>query len=262
MKKIKPVVKWKGSKQRLLDQIVSHLPDQIKIYIDPFFGSGAMRGYLSDVHSYCSDSNVELMNTYRQIRDNLLSLWAKLEEHRQKHSEEYYYQVRSLQLQDFDTISRAARFLYLNQTCFNGVWRVNQAGQNNVPKGDNNNPKWDYNHLEQWSQMIRRDTLWSCSVFDLAFEKLPKGSFVYFDPPYFGTSGYEKEFTWENHIRLGQLFAKLSDQGVNCMLSNSDTEHTRALFASYNLRTIYRNGTISVGTRTKQSEILVTNYDI
>lgn len=261
MSYLKPPFKWKGGKQRLLPQLIPFFPANVQYYVEPFLGGGAIRGYFENVPARLSDTNPEVMNTWRMIRDKPVELHQVLEKYTQQHSEQFYAQIRAKKYSPFETLNRAARFLYLNKTCFNGIYRENSKGEFNVPKGDNDHPTWDLQHINTWSGVLQRDTLW-CQDFErIDLEGILPGAFFYFDPPYYGTSGYEKSFTWKDHIRLGKLFRRLTDLGIPAMLSNSDTEHTRTLFRKFNVHSVYRNGTIGVGERTDVKEILVINYE-
>jgi len=258
-----PLFKWKGGKQKLLPQMIPYFPQNVSHLVEPFLGGGTVRGHFGNsVTAYLSDTNYELVNTYHVIRDRPQDLITALVGYKQKHSEKFYYQVRANQPENLDFVGKAARFLYLNKTCFNGLYRVNQKGQFNVPKGDNDSPEWDSDQILVWADLLKGDMIWKRDFEQVNRTSLQPESFVYFDPPYWGTSDmYTKNsFTWEDQVRLARFFRRLTDQGIKAMLSNSDTVHTRTLYKNFNVYTLSRNGTVGVGDRSNVNEILVTNY--
>lgn len=213
------------------------MPATFAVYWEPFVGGGAL---FFEIHSkltstVLSDSNLELAITYNAIKRDPKTLIAKLEEHARKHSEKYYYRIRGQQsLQD--PISVAARFLYLNKTCYNGLYRVNKQGEFNVPLGSNINPA-----------IVQRDNIMLCSAalqkarieyreFDTI--KPEPSDFVYFDPPYHPTgpgafTKYTKlDFSEKDQARLRDFALQLNKQGIKVMVSNSATPFIRDLYSA------------------------------
>src|ERR671910_1102947 len=187
-----------------------------------------------------SDTNEELINCFVVVRDKPSELVELLLNHRKKHSKEYYYAVRSIESHRLDSVNRAARLIYLNKTCFNGLYRVNSKGQFNVPYGDYNNPSiFDRNTLIQANQMLQGVDL-RVMTFDKVLDFARKDDFVYFDPPYIPLSktssftGYSKSrFSIKEQNQLSEVFRALDSRGCFAMLSNSNHSLTRELYRDY-----------------------------
>lgn len=268
-KSVKPFLKWAGGKQNLIPQIEPYIPREYNSYYEPFLGGGAMFFHLQPKLSFLADINEDLINVYNCVRDDVEQLISLLEIFQNNHSEQYYYQVRSLTYDD--AIKKAARFIYLNKTCFNGLYRQNKAGQFNVPVGKYANPNiCDADTLRAASQVLNQASplLFHGSYLDLMSAPEP-GDFVYFDPPYVPVSdtsnftGYHAiKFDLHSQETLAQMFKKLVRNGVKCLLSNSDTPMVRELYQEFKIVEIQRKGNISSkGTkRGAVSEVLVVGY--
>lgn len=274
----KPFLKWAGGKRALLSRLVASLPGTFRNYHEPFLGGGALfwelanrkrRGLLSFEQAYLSDSNADLMLTYRVVRDDLQGLIARLKELRQRHSREHYYRIRALKSETLSPVERAARFIYLNKTCYNGLYRVNRAGQFNVPMGSYKNPRiFDALELQAASATLQAVSL-RCADFTTVLEYAQEGDFVYFDPPYVplsATSSFTSytrgDFGPQEHARLAQVFRELDARGCLLMLSNSDTPYTRELYREYHCLNVYAPRAINTNPRGrgKIPELLVLNY--
>ena len=266
-----PIIKWAGGKRQLLPELKSRLPQSYNRYFEPFIGGGALFFDLAPENAYISDVNEELINLYKTVRNNLPELISDLSVH--QNLPEYYSQIRALdRTQEYSMLSnvkRASRFIYLNKTCFNGLYRVNSKGFFNVPFGRYQNPKLlDKENLYTAANILKQTQI-ECATFDNILNFVKKNDFVYFDPPYIpltetsSFTSYSKEnFATKDHLALKNLCDKLDCLGVKFMLSNSDTPKSRELYSSYKIDKIYANRFINSKStgRGKISEIIVTNY--
>jgi DNA adenine methylase len=270
-------LKWAGGKLQLIEQFKNLFPHKFRNYCEPFIGSGAVFFYvkskLKPNKVFLSDTNEELINCFVAVRDKPSELVELLLNHRKKHSKEYYYAVRSIESSKLDSVDRAARLIYLNKTCFNGLYRVNSKGQFNVPFGDYENPSiFDKNALFQASQLLQGVHL-QVMTFEKVLDFAGKDDFVYFDPPYIPLSKtssftrYSKSnFSMKEQKRLSEVFGILDSRGCYVMLSNSDHALTRELYRDYENNTVIvraKRMINSVGSRRGAiNEVLVTNYSV
>jgi len=278
-----PFLKWAGGKGQLLAQYDRFFPRKRGgTYFEPFVGSGAVffelrkRG-LFDTY-YLSDVNPELVNCFTVVRDCVDDLIAALREHKARHDEDahtHYYAVRNLDRDpawaSATNVERAARMIYLNKTCYNGLWRVNSKGQFNVPMGRYRNP----DILNEARLRAASEALQGVDVdtrpFEEVTERAQAGDFVYFDPPYYPLSdtanftGYSADsFSADDQRRLAATFAKLHQQGCRVMLSNSDTPFVRELYADFYVHTVTARRAINSkgGKRGEITEVVVVNYEV
>jgi len=276
---VKPFLKWAGGKRQLLPEIKKYLPKNIgkTTYFEPFLGGGALLFELQPKTAIVNDKNKELINCYQVIKDSVEELIQALQNHKQNHSEEYYYHLRQLdrfkkKYNQLSNIEKAARIIYLNKTCYNGLFRVNSHGYFNVPFGRYKNP----NILDEAVLRGVNDYLNQKSVtflnrdFAEAVETAKKGDFVYFDPPYDPVSntasftGYDiNGFNQEQQERLKKVVDDLTEKGCYVMLSNSATDFILDLYKDYK-ETIVVSATRSINSnalkRGKIDEVLVLNY--
>lgn len=268
-------LKWAGGKLQLIEQLENLFPHKFRNYYEPFIGSGAVFFYvkskLKPNKVILSDTNEELINCFVIVRDKPSELVESLLNHRKKHSKEYYYAVRSIESNRLDSVDRAARLIYLNKTCFNGLYRVNSKGQFNVPFGDYESPSiFDKNTLFQASQLLRGVHLQVMS-FEKILDFAGKDDFVYFDPPYIPLSKtssftrYSKsDFSMKEQKQLSEVFEALDSRGCFVMLSNSDHALTRELYRDYKKNTVVvraKRMINSVGSkRGAIDELIVTSY--
>jgi DNA adenine methylase len=276
----RPFLKWAGGKSQLLQQYLPFFPKTCRNYYEPFLGGGAVFFFLNATvqpqRAFLMDINLELINVYRCLQDDVGQVIDRLAQHQTHHCETYYYQVRSQTPAAPDWFDRgpdwerAARLMYLNKTCFNGLYRENSKGQFNVPIGRYKNPPiLDPELLTAASEALQTAQI-EVQSFEVILEHATTSEdFVYFDPPYFPISdtskftSYNREaFTADDQIRLRDTFAALSQRGVKVMLSNSDCAFIRDLYADYNIHTLYASRHInSKGSkRGKISELLITSY--
>jgi DNA adenine methylase len=240
----KPFLKWPGGKRHLLPEILPRLPKKIKTYYEPFIGGGAVFFALANERRFgdavLGDTNIDLVNVYCVVasgdREKLI---ATLFAESLRHSEINYYRVRAQLPSTLSRIERASRFIYLNRTCFNGLYRVNKSGQFNVPFGAYKNPTiCDGDNLRAVSKLLREAHVEAgvCD-FEHVVQTAKKGDAVYFDPPYVPVSAtsnftaYGKDgFGKEDQIRLRDVASHLDVRGVHVLLSNSDTPFVRELY--------------------------------
>ena len=239
----KPFLKWAGGKTQLLSHYAPHLPDRIDgVYHEPFIGGGAMFFHLKPTVAVLSDINSRLINCYRAVRDVPEELIGLLKLHEQMNSEEHFYGQRSLcpiEIYSFD-LQDAARFIYLNRTCFNGLYRVNSKGEFNVSYGKYKSPNiCDAENLRLCSKALQGVPLhWQSWEDSLCLVR--SNAFVFMDPPYFpiaeqktNFNSYAKPFTADDHRCLADWAHDLVEFGSQVLIANADTQEARHLYDSY-----------------------------
>jgi DNA adenine methylase len=272
--KARPFIQWVGGKREMIPQYEKLIPKKFNNYYEPFLGGGAMFFYLQPNKAILSDNNKELIKTYEGVRDNPEEVIKLLKELRSKHSEELFKKIRNIDRQvnifaNLNSAEIAARMIYLNQTCFNGLYRVNQQGQFNVPIGSSlNRLICDEHTIRSASKILKSITIQE-SDFETSTRKAKAGDFIYLDPPYYPISinsdftRYTKEkFYQEDQVRLKQEIDHLSKIGCKIMLSNSDCDFIKNLYKEYKIHTVYSGRTLNCkkDQRGKVSELLITNY--
>lgn len=267
-----PVLKWAGGKRRLVEQYAPYFKGRFGAYHEPFFGGGAVYFWLGNLGRLrgrscrLSDINPELINFYEVLQNQLDQLLPLLREHQERHCQEHYYQVRATQPDLLSPLQRAARLLYLNRTCFNGLYRENSRGEFNVPMGRYAQPRIYFPEgLERASRALGQSQL--CVARYLEVEQYAQpGDLVYFDPPYQPlnatsrfTSYTQHAFTAEDQAELAELFRRLHGRGVKVRLSNSDTPLIRELYQGFRLVEIQAGRAINskASQRQKIIELLV-----
>lgn len=249
-----PILKWVGGKRQLLPEIAKYVPDSYSLYVEPFLGGAAVLLHEQPAQARVNDSNAELINVYKCVKESASELIETLEEHAQRNAEqgsEYYYSVRALdrseKYRELSDVQRAARILYLNKTCFNGLFRVNSAGQLNVPYGKYKNPnivnREQIFALEKYLNEAEVDM--RCGDYKDCLVDLPQDGFVYLDPPYMPLSqtssftGYTQEgFGYQDQVTLRDECLKLREQGIAFLQSNSDCEAIRELYKDFEIHTV------------------------
>ncbi len=272
---ITPIVKWAGGKTQLLREMTSLLPtEEFTAYCEPFLGGGAMLFYIQPEVAYINDINSGLMNVYNVIKYYPEALIAELSGY--ENTAEFYSRIRELD-RDFERFSalsavqQAARFVYLNKTCFNGLYRENRQGQFNVSYGKYKNPNFvNASGIRSMSQYFNSANIIFTSMdFSLVLNNLPTGTFVYLDPPYDPisetanfTSYTIYGFTKEDHIRLRECCDALTARGIKFMLSNSDTNFIRSLYAGYDITEVFAKRFINCNGngRGAVKELIIRNY--
>jgi DNA adenine methylase len=266
-----PIVKWVGGKRQLMFELLKNIPQNYNRYFEPFIGGGALFFELQPDNAYISDMNEELINLYQVVQNDVYDLISDLNKH--ENTKEYFLKIRSAdRTEDYKKLSnieRASRFVYLNRTCFNGMYRVNSQGQFNVPFGHYKNPRIvDADNLINCSKLLKRTEI-KHSDFSAILEKVQKGDFVYFDPPYVplnetsSFTSYTKDgFDMDMQFKLKEVCDELDSMGVMFMLSNSDTEFVNELYSDYEIKKVFASRQINVNPdgRGKITEVLVKNY--
>lgn len=238
---VRPFLKWAGGKRQLLAQYTPHFPqpDQIRHYYEPFIGSAAVFFHLQPSRATLSDANSKLIELYQALQADVEGIIAALQPHRNE--SEYFYQIRALDPQTLTPAQRAARLIYLNKTCYNGLYRENRKGEFNVPFGRYKNPTiCDAPRLRAAAQALQGVTLRVADFAD-AVATAVAGDFVYFDPPYAPISAtssftsYAKNgFDAPDQVRLAQTVQALTQRGVHVMLSNSSAPLIADLYPAAN----------------------------
>lgn len=266
-----PIVKWVGGKRQLMFELIKNMPKSYNRYFEPFIGGGALFFELQPEQAYISDMNEELINLYSIVRDNVYELIDDLSKH--EVSKEYFLEIRNIdrteQYTELSDVERASRFIYLNRTCFNGMYRVNSQGQFNVPFGHYKNPRIiDENNLLNCSELLKKTEI-KCADFSEILTKVKKGDWVYFDPPYVplnetsSFTSYTKDgFDIDMQFKLRDVCDELDTMGVKFMLSNSDTKLVNELYANYEIKKVFASRQINANAdgRGKITEVLVRNY--
>ncbi|MBI4315956.1 MAG: DNA adenine methylase [Chloroflexi bacterium] len=270
----RPFLKWAGGKSRLLSQLEPLFPKTFTGYHEPFVGSGAVYFRLRALRPglrrvRLTDSNEELINCYSTLRDSAEAVIRLLARHKQQHSRDHYYAVRAQPPDGLDSAARAARFIYLNKTCYNGLYRVNQSGQFNVPMGRYVNPTiFDAGELRQASAALQNVAL-NVADFWGVTRLARRSDFVYFDPPYHPLSptanftSYTAAAFGEPHQRqLADVYRALDRKGCRVMLSNSWTPFVLQLYKGYERIEVKAARAINskAAGRGKVSEVVVLNY--
>jgi DNA adenine methylase len=266
--RVKPFLKWAGGKTRLLSALRQSLPPRgFNRYFEPFVGGGAFFFDLSPNESFLSDSNPELINCYEVVRERPDELIDALSRFRVNESE--FYRVRALEPEELPTITRAARLIYLNKTCYNGLYRVNKQGRFNTPYGRHSNVTLvNTGNLKAASKLLRRAKLF-CGDYQTVLEVAEKGDFVYLDPPYVPVGKFsdfkrytKDQFYEADHELLAGVFQRLAVRGCFVLLSNSFNEKTSKLYAGFVQRTVQMPRFVNCKGegRGHVEELLISNY--
>jgi DNA adenine methylase len=274
--KVIPLFKWGGGKRQLLKEILPLIPSFSRYY-EPFVGGAAVLFGLCPKKAVVNDVNSELINTYQVVKDNPYELISLLQKYKENHNVEYYYRIRSLDRDSerysrLSSIEKAARTVYLNRTCFNGLYRVNKAGCFNTPCGKYKNPEIvNKDRIIAMHEFFNsNDIAIRCGDYKDTLKGIRKGAFVYFDPPYMPPENGDETFTEytvdgfdeDKQIELKEVCDKLTARGVSFMLSNSSCSFIRDLYKDYNIKIVQARRSINAnaGKRTLIDEVLVTNF--
>ncbi len=266
----RPFVKWVGGKRQLLNILGAAAPDKFKRYFEPFVGGGAFLFAQQPTHATISDVNAELINTYQVIRDDVEALLRSLRTH--KNAAEHFYAVRGKDLAQMNPVQRASRFIYLNKTCFNGLYRENSRGHFNAPFGRYESPNFvDRENLLAVSKYFAdNDVKIHHRSYQAVLNEAKAGDFVYFDPPYIPlsvtanfTSYTGRGFGEKDQRELAAVFAELSKKNVRVMLSNSNTPMIHELYKGFDIQLVEAARAINCkgGKRGREpNEVLVRGY--
>lgn len=274
-KSVSPVLKWVGGKRQLLDTLATLLPKRVGAYCEPFVGGGALLFHLQPQSAYVNDVNHELVNVYEVIKRDVEALLAELAEH--KNEPDWFYTVRNWDRDPafyagLSDVKRAARVLYLNKTCYNGLFRVNSAGEFNTPFGRYKRPNIvNEPGLRAVSRYFNSaDIRITCRDYAEVLASVKKGTFVYLDPPYDPLSataaftGYAKGgFDKSEQLRLRDCCAALDARGIRFMLSNSATDFIKDIYAGFNITLVRAKRSVNSvsAKRGEVDEVVVRNYD-
>ena len=268
---ITPFIRWAGGKQKLINRLLKFVPADFyeRTYKEPFLGAGALFFHLQPQNAFLSDANSHLMNCYFYIKKNPQLIHTYLQQHLSKTNKEYYYKIRDLYNKSIPTAAQAARFIYLNKTCFNGIFRVNLKNQFNVPYGYKEPPVIpSQSQLNAVHLALQTSDLCSKS-FEKTTNDLSSNDFIYLDPPYPPINGtsyfthYTKErFGEKDQETLSTYVNALNKTGAKFMMSNADIPLIRELYKKYNIYDLSVTRCITCKTKKhKVSELVITNYD-
>lgn len=275
---LKPFLKWAGGKRQLLPDLNKYFPESYNNYHEPFVGAGAVLFDLKPKTAFINDFNNELINTYQVIKKDVDTLIELLKDHEQKNSKEYFYTVREWDrngtIETLTDTERAARLIYLNKTCFNGLYRVNSKGQFNVPYASYKNPLIvNEDVLIAVSDYLNNNDVTILNGdFNQILDYAKKGDFIYLDPPYAPVPDNNNSFTsytlngFDNteQERLRDFFVELDKRGCYVMLSNSSVPLIHELYSDYAVTTQIVGANRMINSngkkRGKVDEVIITNY--
>jgi DNA adenine methylase len=258
---ITPFVKWAGGKRAILPILLKNLPAGFNNYFEPFVGGGALLFQLNRKNSTIRDINNELIQSYNAIKDNANKVMNILDVHFQKHTVDYYYKIRETVMENHYEI--AARFIYLNKTCYNGLYRVNRNGKFNVPVGNyKTRPRlYERQNLLNMQKFLKETDI---AVGNFTTITPTKGDFVYFDPPYHETftSYTSSGFNESKQKELYNFCTELNKEKVKFMVSNSDTDFIKNIWGNFHIRKIIAPRYINsqADNRKNGKEVIITNY--
>ena len=258
----KPFIKWVGGKRSILPQLLARMPKEYGDYVEPFVGGGALFFAVRPKRAFLSDVNLHLVVAYGAVRDNVEEVIRLLKRHEDRHSKAYYLEARKRLAKESNPTVIASLLIYLNKTGYNGLYRVNGAGEYNVPMGDYVSP----NIVDEETLRADSSVLTKASIEQRDFSRVRprKKAFYYLDPPYHETyDGYSGAgFDDNKHRELARLCDKIDEKGGCFMLSNSDTSLVRALWGKYHIEEIQSARSVSCKSysRGKANELVIRNY--
>ncbi len=263
----KPFIKWAGGKQSLASTLIEFFPKTFENYYEPFLGGGSVFFNLHPLNACLSDENGWLIDVYTALKED----WEHVADclNKMTNTEQEFLRIRSIDPWGLNLFERASQFIYLNKTCFRGLFRVNSNGGFNVPYGAYNRRYYDPNNLKAVSKALE-DAELKCCDFEFGLYGIKQNDFVYFDPPYYKLGGYSdfnrytaKQFREKDHFRLAALCRELDSKGVKWAISNSSTEFVKNLFSGFNLYEISARREINLNSQNRTvTELLITNYKV
>ena len=264
---LEPFLKWAGGKRWLVQRYNNFLPKRFNRYFEPFLGSGSVFFNLLPHSGILADKNEELINAYQAIKIAPRKIHKRLKYYQKRHNENFYYKTR--EIIPNDPLERAARFIYLNRTCFNGLYRVNRQGRFNVPMGSKTLVEFPEGYLDAISIALQR-AVFAIADFETIIDNVKNGDFVYLDPPYtvmHNSNNFIKYnanlFSWEDQVRLARAVRRANDRGSMIMLSNADHITVKNLYRDfgqhYQIERI-SNLASSSEHRRKTTELFIRNY--
>ena len=262
-RKVKPFLRWVGGKQWISGQLAKLIPASTGTYYEPFLGGGSLYFTALPDRAVLSDVNQRLVETYQGLRDTPFEVMVVLE--RWDNDERTYYRVREM---DFaDRIHRVAQFIYLNRTCWNGLYRVNRQGKFNVPFGNHGRAVFDAQHLLEVSRALENAEV-HCGDFDQILSRAQHGDFVYLDPPYtslHASNGFRQYneilFSWQDQQRLGHTAASLAERGCVVLVSNANHDAVLKLYPGFSHRQVSRHSILAARPKFRRvtSELLIAS---
>jgi len=269
MKMLEPFLKWPGGKRWLVHQYGFLFPFRYQRYLEPFLGGGAVFFHLTPRRAILSDTNVDLVNAYQCLREHARTIDSHLSDLQRKHSKKLYYRIRATR--PTCMIERAVRFLYLNRTCFNGIYRVNLRGDFNVPIGTKELVQYPKNYLQQIADCLRHASI-RVADFEKTIDEAVFGDFVFVDPPYtvmHNNNNFVKYnanlFSWTDQLRLASAVKRAVKRGAAIMISNADHCSIQELYGNFgNLYRVDRLSVLAADSlhRRKTTELVITSYDL
>lgn len=258
----RPFLKWVGGKRSVLDELSVRMPKEYDTYCEPFLGGGALYFHLQPERALLSDVNFRLIITFRVVRDSVDKLIEQLKLHVKKHGKSYFLLARQKLSTEKDSVKIAALFIYLNKTCYNGLYRVNKSDLFNVPMGSYTDPAiLDEQNLRAASEVLK-----GADIYQRDFSQMSpqKNNFYYLDPPYHTLySSYDGSgFGEAEHRMLAKYCNKINTAGGFFMLSNSDTDIVRSLYKGYSIDVVKAVRSVSCKghKRGKEGELIIRNY--
>lgn len=261
---MRPFLKWAGGKRWLFESIGFELPQYEGRYVEPFLGGGAVFFEAMPKCAVLSDTNSRLIELYIVIRDNCADLKRQLNVHARNHSKEYYYTVRARRCRT--RVTRAAQFLYLNRTCFNGLYRENKFGEFNVPIGTKSTVIFPNDDFEAWSSALLGHQI-SCRDFEETIDDARSGDLVFVDPPYtvrHNMNGFvrynQSIFAWEDQVRLRDALMRAYGRGVRFVMTNANHQSIRELYEGLGEQSYLSRFSVLAGDakhRAQSTELLI-----
>lgn len=263
----RPILKWAGGKQQLVNILTERMPSRYGKYIEPFFGGGALYFSIVPERTVIADINPELVNLYRCVANNVEEVIEILKD--MKNDESYFYHMRSLSSEELSPISQAARTIYLNRTCFNGLYRVNKSGQFNVPYGRYKNPTiCDVNNLRATSAVLKKAVIVQGDYKEVLRNHAEKGDFIFLDPPYLPVSKYsdfkrytKEQFYEDDQIELAQEVQRLQELGCHVILTNSNHPLVHELYDKYKIEVFGTKRNINKDATKRYGEDVVVTIE-
>lgn len=261
----RPILKWAGGKTQMLGDLLPRVPASYGRYIEPFLGGGAMFFALQPENAVIADSNPELINMYCQVADGVDSVIRYLQQY--ENTEKMFYDVRRQNWTDLPPAEAAARTVFLNRTCFNGLYRVNKKGEFNVPYGKYKNPKiCDQDALLAASSLLKKVEILCDDYFSVLDHYAREGDFIFLDPPYLPVSAYsdfkrytKEQFHEEDHVELSKVIMRLHERGCHTVLTNSNHPLVHELYAPFKIDVVHTKRYISChGNGRKGEDVIVT----
>jgi DNA adenine methylase len=266
---IEPFLKWPGGKRWLVRQYASLFPSQYRRYLEPFLGGGAVFFHLTPRRAVLSDANSDLVNAYECLKTHAPVIGKRLSDLQHRHNSALYYRIRATR--PTDSVEQAVRFLYLNRTCFNGIYRVNLRGEFNVPIGSKDLVAYPKNYLEGVAASLRRASI-RVADFEETIDKAKADDFVFVDPPYtvmHNNNNFVKYnarlFSWTDQLRLASAVKRAARRGAAIMVSNADHNSVRELYGNFGIHHhVNRFSVLSADLmhRRRTTELLITSYPL